>query len=65
MRQQKRYNKLPRAIRKRKELQKINARNHASGKSYVGDGLDVSHKKGGGTCLEKASKNRARNRAKK
>ena len=31
----------------------------------VGDGKDVSHKKGGGFTLENASKNRARNRGKK
>jgi hypothetical protein len=65
LRQQKRYNTLPRAVAKRKELGRINARNHKNGRSRVGDGMDVSHENGGGTCLEKASTNRARNRAKK
>ena len=49
----------------RAELNRKNRENHASGKSKVGDGKDVSHKKNGGTTLESQSKNRARHRGKK
>lgn len=65
LKQQAQYNKLPKVKRKQKELARINRENHKKGISCVGDGLDVSHKKNGGTFLEKASVNRARNRAKK
>lgn len=62
---QKEYNKKPSQVKKRVELNRINRENHAAGKSKKFDGKDVSHKKGGGTTLEKASKNRARNRGRK
>ena len=56
----KKYNATPEAKRKRAALNKKNRENHRAGKSKVGDGRDVSHKKGGGTTLEKQSSNRAR-----
>jgi hypothetical protein len=62
---QKALNATPAETAKRVELNAINRKNHAAGKSKVGDGQDVSHKKDGGTTLEAASKNRARNRGKK
>ncbi len=62
---QKEYNKRPDQVKKRVELNRINRKNHKAGKSKVNDGKDVSHKSGGGTTLEKASRNRARNRGKK
>lgn len=62
---QKEYNKSDKQVAKRVELNKINRRNHKSGKSKVGDSKDVSHTKSGGTVLEKQSRNRARNRGKK
>lgn len=58
---QKELNKKPSEVKRRVELNKINRQNHAAGKSSVGDGKDVSHKKNGKTTLEKASSNRARN----
>lgn len=61
---QAKYNRKPSQVKKRVELNKINRKNHAAGKSRVGDSKDVSHKKGGGTVLEQLSKNRARNRGK-
>ena len=45
---------------RRKYRAGLNKANRASG-SKVGDGKDVSHTKDGGTTLEKASTNRARN----
>ena len=57
LKQQKRYQK--KEVDKRVELNRINRK---VGKK--GDGKDVSHCEGGGTRLEKASKNRARNRGK-
>lgn len=58
------YDKKYQASKKRKkyrvELNRINRK-----KGRVGDGKDVSHTKGGGTVLESASRNRARNRGKK
>lgn len=58
------YDKKYQASKKRKkyrvELNRINRK-----KGRVGDGKDVSHTKGGGTVLEAASRNRARNRGKK
>ena len=59
LKQQKRYQKKPSQVKKRVELNRINRK---VGKK--GDGKDVSHCKGGGTKLESASKNRARNRGK-
>ena len=59
LKQQKKYQKKPSQVKKRVELNKINRK---VGKK--GDGKDVSHCKGGGTRLESASKNRARNRGK-
>lgn len=41
------YNKRPDQVKKRVELNGVNRKNHASGKSSVGDGKDVSHTKSG------------------
>jgi len=41
------FNKRPDQVAKRVELNKVNRQNHASGKSKVGDGKDVSHTKSG------------------
>ena len=49
------FNKKPEQLRKRVELNKDNRKRGTYGNS---DGLDVSHKKGGKTVLESASKNR-------
>ena len=57
--QQKRYQKKPSQVKKRVELNRINRQ-----KGRKGDGKDVSHCTNGGTRLESASKNRARNRGK-
>ena len=57
--QQSKYQKKPSQVKKRVELNRINRK---VGKK--GDGKDVSHCKKGGTRLESASKNRARNRGK-
>jgi hypothetical protein len=62
LRQQARYNRQSLQIKKRVEL---NRENHKRGTYGNGDGKDVSHKKDGSTVLEKASKNRARNRSRK
>ena len=62
LKQQKRYNRQSLQIKKRVEL---NRENHKRGTYGNGDGMDVSHKKDGSTILEKASKNRARNRSRK
>ena len=62
LKQQKRYNRQSLQIQKRVEL---NRENHKRGTYGNGDGMDVSHKKDGSTVLEKASKNRARNRSRK
>ena len=62
LKQQKRYNRQSLQIKKRVEL---NRENHKRGTYGNGDGKDVSHKKDGSTFLEKASKNRARNRSRK
>ena len=59
LKQQSKYQKKPSQVKKRVELNRINRK---VGKK--GDGKDVSHCKGGGTKLESASKNRARNRGK-
>ena len=57
---QRRYNRKPEEIRRRTELKRINRRKGTDGN---GDGLDVSHRKDGSIFMEKASKNRARNRS--
>ena len=62
LKQQKRYNRQSLQIQKRVEL---NRENHKRGTYGNGDGMDVSHKKDGSTILEKASRNRARNRSRK
>jgi len=58
---QRKYNRKSDEVARRVELQRINRQKGTDGN---GDGKDVSHKKGGGTFMEKASKNRARNRKK-
>jgi len=62
LKQQAKYNRQSLQIKKRVEL---NRENHKRGTYGNGDGKDVSHKKDGSTILEKASKNRARNRSRK
>jgi len=62
LKQQARYNRQSMQIKKRVEL---NRENRKRGTYGNGDGKDVSHKKDGSTVLEKASKNRARNRSRK
>ena len=61
LKQQAKYNKKASSKRKRAELNRINRK---AGTYGNGDGKDVSHCKGGGTRMESASKNRARNRGK-
>lgn len=51
------YNKKPREVSKRVELNKANRENHSKGKSRVGDGKDVAHTKRG-LVLKKESVNR-------
>ena len=51
------YNKRPDQVKKRVELNATNRKNHATGKSKVGDGKDVAHTKSG-TRLKTASTNR-------
>ena len=62
LKQQARYDAKPNQIKKRVEL---NRENRKRGTYGNGDVKDVSHKKDGSTVLEKASKNRARNRSRK
>ena len=62
LKQQAEYNRQSLQIQKRVEL---NRENRKRGTYGNGDGKDVSHKKDGSTFLEKASKNRARNRSRK
>jgi hypothetical protein len=62
LKQQAAYNRQSMQIQKRVEL---NRENRKRGTYGNGDGKDVSHKKDGSTFLEKASKNRARNRSRK
>ena len=62
LKQQAAYNRESLQIEKRVEL---NRENRKRGTYGNGDGMDVSHKKDGSTTLEKASKNRARNRSRK
>ncbi len=45
---------------RRKYRSELNKENRRRGTYGNGDGKDVSHKKGGGTTLESARKNRAR-----
>ena len=59
LKQQSKYQKRPDRVKYRSELKRLNRK---VGKK--GDGKDVSHCQGGGTRLEKASTNRARNRGK-
>ena len=61
LKQQAEYNKRPEQKKKRVELNKINRKAGTYGNQ---DGKDVSHCKGGGTRMENAKKNRARNRGK-
>lgn len=62
---QKKYDATKKAKKKRVELTRINRKMKRKGTGKKGDGMDVSHKKNGKTVLEKASKNRARNRSRK
>lgn len=48
---------------RRKYRSELNQENRKRGTYGNGDGKDVSHKRGGGTTLEKAARNRARNGA--
>ena len=58
------YNKKYHSTAKRRKYRsELNKENRKRGTYGNGDGKDVSHKKGGGTTLEKASRNRARNGA--
>ena len=59
---QRKYNKKKKEVKRRVELKRINRQKGTYGN---GDGKDVSHKKNGKTFMEKASKNRARNRSRK
>lgn len=52
------YNKTEEATKKRSELVRLNREYQKKGLGKVGDGKDVSHKLGGKTTLEPASKNR-------
>lgn len=61
LKQQAKYNKKSSSVKKRVELNRINRQKGTYGN---GDGKDVSHCSGGGTTMEKASSNRARNRGK-
>ena len=56
-----RYNKKYHSTAKRRKYRsELNKENRKRGTYGNGDGKDVSHKRGGGTKLESASKNRAR-----
>ena len=61
LKQQSKYQKRPDRVKKRVAL---NRENRKRGTYGNGDGKDVSHTKCGGTVLEQASSNRARNRSK-
>ena len=54
---QAKFNKKPSQVANRVQL---NKKNRDNPNSKVGDGKDVSHKKGGGYTLEAQAKNRAR-----
>jgi|TARA_R110000796_G_scaffold95104_1_gene200145 hypothetical protein len=58
----KEYNKDPKKVKYRTELNRANRKAGTYGNK---DGLDMSHTKKGTLVKEKASKNRARNRGKK
>lgn len=58
---QRKYNKKKKEVDRRVKLKAENRRRGTYGN---GDGKDVSHRKDGSTFLEKAKKNRARNRSK-
>lgn len=55
---QKKINSRPEERAKRSELVRLNREAQKKGKGHVGDGKDVSHKPGGRTVMESASKNR-------
>ena len=57
---QRKYNKKPSEVKRRVALKRINRQKGTYGN---GDGKDVSHRKDGTTFMEKASRNRARNRS--
>ena len=59
-RYQRKYNKKRQEKQRRVDLKRINRQLETYGNR---DGKDVSHRKDGSTFLEKASKNRARNRS--
>ena len=59
---QRKYNKKKKEVKRRVALKRINRQKGTYGN---GDGKDVSHKKDGTVFMEKASKNRARNRSRK
>lgn len=61
LKQQAKYDKKPTQKKKRAALNRDNRKRGTYGN---GDGKDVSHTACGGTVLEKASSNRARNRGK-
>ena len=58
---QAKVNKRPSEVKRRVELTRIARQKGVYGN---GDGLDISHRTDGSTTMEKASKNRARNRGK-
>ena len=58
--QQKQYNKTKKGLALRVNANRLNRQLGTYGN---GDGKDVSHRKDGTTFMEKASKNRARNRS--
>lgn len=55
---QREYNKSPKERAKRSELVRLNREAQKQGRGKIGDGKDVSHKPGGKTRMESASKNR-------
>lgn len=55
---QKKINARPEERAKRSELVKLNREAQKQGRGKIGDGKDVSHKPGGRTIMENASKNR-------
>lgn len=57
---QKAYNNRPEQVKKRTELNKLARKKGIYGKRWA-KWVDISHKKWGGTTLEKRSKNRSRN----
>ena len=57
---QRNYNKKPAEVQRRVALKRENLKRKTYGNK---DGKDVSHRSDGSTFLEKASKNRARNRS--